>query len=414
MRVAFIVNNFPVLSQTFILNQITGLIDSGIEVDIYANLPSQTSKTHHDVIKYNLLDKTNYFYIPHEHNIQEKIEYIKIAISNAGRYPILLKCLFNGFRSASEASLPRIVLPYILIPFLKNKQYDIIHCHFGPNGLKGALLKKSGFFTGKLITAFHGYDITQYIKDYSQNNQYQKLFDSGDLFQPISEHWQKRLIELGCDAQKITVHRMGIDCQNFCFMERNLIDNNKIKIVTISRLVEKKGIEYGIRAVAELIKSHRNIEYNIIGDGHLREELEQIIEHYGVRNTVILSGWKDQSEIIEILNQSHILLAPSVTSKDGDREGIPVVLMEAMAMGLPVVSTWHSGIPELVQDGVSGFLVPERDIDGLVDKLKHLVEHPETWAKMGRAGRIQVETNYNIEKLNTQLIEVYNRLINIK
>ena len=144
-----------------------------------------------------------------------------------------------------------------------------------------------------------------------------------------------------------------------------------------------------------------------MGDGSLKEGLQQLILQLGVDNIVTLVGWKNQQEVIEIIKNSDIMLAPSVTSRNGDREGIPVVLMETMAMGLPIISTVHSGIPELIENGVSGFLVPERDVDALAEKLNYLVENPDIWRNMGAAGRGFVEEYYNIDKLNDKLVEIY-------
>lgn len=158
------------------------------------------------------------------------------------------------------------------------------------------------------------------------------------------------------------------------------------------------------------MKTYQNIEYNIVGNGPLMENLQQLIETLNVSNSVKLVGWRQQLEIIDLLKSANILLAPSITSKSGDQEGIPVTLMEAMATGLPIVSTQHSGIPELVENGVSGFLVPERDVDALIEKLGYLIEHPNIWSAMGKAGRAYVEKHYDINKLNAQLIEVYRHL----
>ena len=412
MKVAFILTNFPVLSQTFILNQITGLIDEGVEVDIYANRSLQEAQPHLDVAKYRLSNRTTYFNIP-QNEIIRQINSVGLTLLHSSNYPILLKCLLNGFKSADESGLPRTFLPYITLPFLKRKkqQYDIIHCHFGPNGLKGVLLKKLKLFDGKLITAFHGYDITKSLQSSHRNNIYDELFSLGDLFLPISDHWKSKLIELGCNAEKIQVHRMGVDCNKFTYIPRYLADNCPIRIVTIARLTEKKGVEYGIHAIAKLIKHNHNIEYSIIGDGILKNELEKLIQDYKIADKVKLLGWKQQHEIIEILNDSHIMLAPSITSEDGDQEGIPVVLMEAMAMGLPVISTYHSGIPELVKDGISGFLVSEKNIDALFDVLTHLTQNSQLWTEMGKAGRNYVEQNYNISKLSQQLVNIYQEII---
>lgn len=423
MRIAFIVNNFPCLSQTFILNQITGLIDQGHEVDIYANDPDNGSKVHPDVEKYSLLEKTYYFDIPSV-RIFRIVKSIRLLFSNRRRHPDVFKSSLNSFVFRENVVSSQWMIPYWAIPILERQlekqPYDVIHCHFGPCGLKGAQLKLLGLFKGKLITTFHGYDLTAFLqsrskklsgKRFDPKNVYHKLFEAGDEFLPISEHWKQRLIQLGCDQSKIHVHHMGIDIGTFTFAPRYLSSGESIKIITIARLVEKKGVEYGIRAIAKLIAMDQSInhpvEYNIVGDGPLKEELERLINDLNVSQYVRLLGWKQQREIVELLDLSHLILVPSVTSKSGDQEGIPVVLMEAMAMGLPVVSTQHSGIPELVEDGVSGYLVPERDTDALADRLYHLVKHSDLWPQMGKSGRICVESNYNIDTLNEELVDIY-------
>jgi colanic acid/amylovoran biosynthesis glycosyltransferase len=106
-----------------------------------------------------------------------------------------------------------------------------------------------------------------------------------------------------------------------------------------------------------------------------------------------------------------IFLAPSVTSQSGDQEGIPVVLYEAMALALPVISTWHTGIPEVVQDGESSFLVAERDVDAIADRLTHLMKHPESWRQMGQQGRKHIEQFNNLDRQNDRLVEIYQCLL---
>jgi colanic acid/amylovoran biosynthesis glycosyltransferase len=159
------------------------------------------------------------------------------------------------------------------------------------------------------------------------------------------------------------------------------------------------------------LKKYPYIEYKIAGDGHLKNALQKLIEDLKVSNNVKLLGWQRQDQVIELLRESDILLAPSVTSQNGDREGIPVAIVEALAGGLPVLSTLHSGISEAVQNGESGFLVPERDADALAEKLEYLIEHSELWPEMGRKGRSYVEEHYDIEKLNDRLVEIYQRLL---
>jgi len=318
------------------------------------------------------------------------------------RKPMPLLRSLNVFKFGREASSLGIF--YKVLPFFETgvDEYDIVHCHFGPNGNLAALLKEVGAITGKIVTAFHGEAGHTEQRRYAKR--YDLLFEVGDLILPMSERERRRLIELGCSPQKIAVHRMGVDLSKFVFAPREPRNDGNVHLLTVARLVEKKGVEYAIKAVANVFEKCPYIEYNIAGDGPLRGDLENLIGTLSVGDRVKLLGWRRQEEILELVKGADILLAPSVTSEDGDQEGIPVVLMEALAQGLPVLSTYHSGIPELVQDGKSGFLVPERDVNALAEKLEHLVKHQEIWADMGRAGRAYVERYYNIDKLNDQLV----------
>jgi colanic acid/amylovoran biosynthesis glycosyltransferase len=404
MKIAFIVTYFPALSETFILNQITGLIERGHEVDIYADDSRKELKIHPDVEKYSLIDRTYYNKIP-TNNFLRLINGIGLLLANFHKSPLILLRSLNFFKYGKNAISLRLLYMAILFQHQQKQPYDIIHCHFGYNGLVGAILRDIGTIQGKVITTFHGTDVTTYLKKEGEQA-YDLLFQYGNIFSPVSELWKRRLIELGCKGD-IIIHRMGIDCNKFTFTARKLRANGVAQIVTIARLAEKKGVEYAIRAVAKLAKSKTNLNYTIVGDGPLKERLQQLIQELNVDSIVTLVGWKQQQEVIEIINNSDIMLAPSVTSKDGDREGIPVAFMETMAMGLPIISTDHSGIPELIENGVSGFLVPERDVDTLTEKLNYLVENPEVWQKMGIAGRAFVEKHYNIDKLNDKLVEIY-------
>ncbi len=408
MKIAFVVEAFPVLSQTFVLNQITGLIDRGHEVDIYAEFLENAQKVHPDVEKYQLLDRTYCHPKVPSNKFRRVIQALLLIVQYLFRDPVLVLRSLNIFKCKKDAASLRLL--YAAIPFVNRRPtYDVIQCHFGLLGLKGMRLKEIGAIQGKLITTFHGVDISQNLKLLGEDV-YNELFQKGDLFLPISQHWQQRLIQLGCEPHKIAVHRMGIDCNRFTFLPRSLNPGQVVRLISVSRLTEKKGIEFGIRAVATIAKENPNLEYYIVGDGELRPQLTQLIQSLEVSTHVKLLGWRHQSEVVEILNQSHILLAPSVTATDGNQEGIPVALMEAMAMGLPVISTYHTGIPELVQDNVSGFLVPERDTEALAEKLNFVLEHSDRWVGIGQAARTKVEYQFDIDKLNDRLIKIYQTL----
>jgi len=412
MKIAFLVGEFPSLSETFVLDQITGLIDRGHEVDIYAS-PFKTGKTkkaHPDVAKYQLLQRTYYHpSIPSNYLLRllKGLRLFLVCLPN--HLAVMLKSL--SVKKFGKQALSLRLL-YNIIPFLNPvpSQYDVIFCHFGPNGLRGSIMRDLGLIQGKLCTVFHGFDLTGYLQR-EGDHAYDELFQLGDLFLPISDRWKQKLIALGCPPEKIQVHHMGIDCDKFMFTPRQISADGVIQIVTVCRLVEKKGVEYGIRAVAHIRDRYPKIQYTIIGDGPLKSDLEMLVAELKISDMVHLVGWKQQDEVIEILNQSQIFLSPSVTACNSDQEGIPVALMEAMAMGMPVVSTFHSGIPELIEDGISGYLVPERDIDGLAAKIWTLIQHPELWAKLEQEGRCQVEEEFNNEKLNARLCEIYESLV---
>ncbi len=410
MRIAFIVAVFPTLPETFILNQITGLIDRGHEVDIFAQGKSKALKIHPDVKKYNLLDRTYYPKIP-TNKFWRALKAVWLIFVNFHKNPLMISRSLNIFKYKRQAL--SLTLLYTALLYIGRKPYDIIHCHFGGNGLRGLRLRELGAIQGKLVTAFHGYDISVYLRNQG-NGVYNLLFERGDLFLPISECWKTKLVELGCDEKKISVHHMGVDCRKLSLSIPEFENGKQVRILTIARLVEKKGVEYGIRAVAKLSRKYKNVQYNIIGNGPLRDRCDRLIAELRMGDIIHLLGWKDQEQVYSLIANSHIFLCPSVTSTNGDQEGIPVALMEAMAAGLPIISTRHSGIPELVQDGISGFLVPERDVYTLAEKLTYLIEHPKVWPKMGRAGRAYVEANYDINKLNDRLVEIYQELLDVK
>lgn len=401
MNIAFVVGEFPSLSETFIINQITGLLDRGHQVTIYAHKKREETKVHPDVTKYGLVRHCRYHQMP-----QNKLRRVLQAIMLILKKPGLIRTI-NLIKYGKEVlSLE----PLFLGNIAAKRQHDIILCHFGNLGNLGAIIRDAGFIRGKLVTTFHGKDMSTYIRERGPRI-YRLLFEKGDLFLPISEAWKNKLMELGCDERKIVVHRMGIEPDKFSYKPRRLDEAEPVKLTSIARLVEKKGIEYGIHAIARVRSRYPDIQYRIIGDGPLRPRIEQLIDELGLQDVVSLLGQREQREVISILEDTHIFLAPSVTASDGDQEGIPVVLMEALSMGIPVISTYHSGIPELVQDGLSGYLVPERDVDALSDRILDLIAQEHAWVEMGHAGREHVISQYDSAALNNRLESLFTTLL---
>ena len=411
MKIAAIVNEFPSLSQTFILSQIKGLVDLGHEVDIFASKRGNVQTLHEDVINYGLMERTCYYKDFYKNMPKNKlVRYFKSMFYlfkwfHKKPKPILRS--LNYFKYGREAL--SLYLFTSIVSFLDKGPYEVIHCHFGPYGNLGVLLKELGVTNGKIITSFHGYDISSYLKAKGKTI-YKNLFQKGDLFLPISERWKKSLIEIGCPEERLVVHKMGIDVDKFDFSQRRINKYDKINIISVARLVEKKGIYYGIQSVSRLCAIYPQITYWIVGDGPLKKDLLGLIGDLNVERNIKILGWQPQNKVVELLKRADILLAPSVTSISGDQEGIPVILMEAMAVGLPVVSTFHSGIPELVENWKSGLLVRERDAKALAEKLQYLIENDDMVKNIAREGRRTIVEKYNISVLNSILCNIYKQV----
>jgi colanic acid/amylovoran biosynthesis glycosyltransferase len=411
MKIVFIVNSFPRLSETFILNQITGLLDMGHKVEIFSLKNSSEKKAHSKVKKYRLTELTYCCKMPKNPSFRVvKAIFLFIKFFPKKPWEILESLNFFKYREVAI----RLYLFYALIYFpKKNKNFDIIHCQFGYLGFIGMMLKKIQWPKAKLVISFRGYDITKYIERNGYNI-YKELFDKGDLFLPVSNFFKKKLKKIGCKEKKIIVHRSGIDCNKFTFPKaRKIINNKHITLLSIGRLVEKKGFEYSVRAFAMILRERKkyNIKYKIIGDGPLFHKLKSLTYQLKINEEVEFLGEKNHEEVLNILQHSHILIAPSVTAQNGDQEGIPNVLKEGMATGIPIVSTLHSGIPELISNNKLGFLTPERNIGALKEKIECLIDHPELWEEMGNTGRKFIEKNYNIDILNHELAKIYEMII---
>ena len=411
MKIAFLVARFPVLSEPFILNQIVGAIERGHEVDIYSLDGSPNlSKVHPLVEQYQLLDRTFYAPTRPENELWRWLKGLTLLALNFYKNPCVCQQLLDTSRYGSQAKSLKLL--YRAMPFLNKKSYDIIHCQFSTLGVFGVWFRQLGLIEGKLISTFRGADISKFLPKWGEKI-CQDLFQETEFFLANCEIFKNKAVALGCDSDKIHIHGSGIDCNQFVYKPRFFPTDGKIKIATTGRLVEKKGIEYAIAAVAKVARTYPNIEYNIIGDGELKVKFEQIIAELNIGHMVKLLGWKQQQEIVNILDSCHIFMAPSVTGSDGNQDAPVNTLKEAMAMGLPVISTFHGGIPELVEDGISGFLIPERNAEAIAEKLTYLIEHSEIWQQMGASGRKQVETKYDMNQLNDELIEIYQQIISI-
>lgn len=397
-KIAYIVNDFPSLSESFILNQIVGLKKRGIDVDILAGKKGSYDKLHPDIIQYKLTDSL----------------YVLNSASKLKKAVLLLKAFISKPIVTIKNFSQIIKHPnyLFLIEHFKKYHYDILFCHFGTRGLLITKLKEAHYIHNtKIIITFHGYDLSRFLKTEGEDV-YKKLKKTADLFLPISLFWKEKLLSLGFDEKKITVHHMGIDINKFNYLKREERTSAPITILSICRFTEKKGINYALLSISELKKQVTNFNYKIVGYGPLEENLQRQCAELGIQEHVSFLGSKNSEEISDLMKTSDIFLLPSITAHDGDMEGIPVVLMEAMATGLPVVSTYHSGIPELVIHNENGLLSKEKNEEGLASNLLSLISNANLRRELGISGRKKVEQEFNIEILNNTLVDILGKYSN--
>jgi colanic acid/amylovoran biosynthesis glycosyltransferase len=365
LKIAMVAGAFPKLSETFVLQQIVALLDLGHDVRIFAFEAAREPVVHPSVSERALLSRTTYVKTPER----------------------LASRLLGAARAVSGKPAER---------------FDAIVCHFGHIGEKARKLRQQGYFDGPLAVIFHAYDLTVWLRE-SGDRAYVALFEQAALLLPISHRWQRKLLELGAEASKVSVLRMGVDCERLAYRPPRNAGDGPLQLLSVGRLVEKKGIAYAIEAVAATRRELPQVRYSIVGDGPLREPLQQRVSELGLSDIVTFHGSLDSERLRELMLAQHGLLVPSVTAADGDMEGLPVVIMEAMALGVPVIASRHSGIPELVVDGETGWTMAERDAAALAATLKDWAKSPELWPVRAERARFLIERDFDVRKLAASL-----------
>jgi colanic acid/amylovoran biosynthesis glycosyltransferase len=315
---------------------------------------------------------------------------------------------YNQVHSASSELVKYNMLSKLFIKTLPKEktEFDIIFCQSANQALPLLAFKNKNNIKGKLIVFVRGADLKIFQDQVSRK----KIFDAFDLIAPVCEYFKTELVKLHQNNGKIKVFHSSINCKKFGYRGLLLPEKKTLSIITTSRLAHKKGLDYAIKAIALLVKIYPYLKYYIIGDGRSKEALQNLIDSLNLTQNIFLLGWKSSTEVIKLLNEGHIFILPSVT-RNAQQEGIPNAVKEAMAIGLPVVSTYHAGIPELVEDGITGFLVPEKDSMALAKKIDFLIHHPESWENIIATARKFVEKHFERDAENKKLIEVCYELI---
>ena len=406
MKIAYVVEKFPLISETFVLAQIVGMIERGHDVRIFARRRADVRKVHPNVSRYQLVDKTTFAPRPpavFAKRILPALAALRDA-AGSGNLRAAFRAL-NPVQNGREAASLKLLLH--AAPFFRQDGFDVIHCQFGHLGVEIAAIQKCGLIPGRLVTSFRGTDA---MKVASRNpTRFRPLFHhDGDVL-CVSNAVRDRLISLGCPARKAEVLRSGVDIERFAFRGAQPM-HDPLRLLSVGRLAPNKGLEYAISATRMLIDEGQPVEYCLIGDGPSREALEAQAATLGIDHAVRFMGAVDADDVASALLRSDVLLTPSVTGREGEQEGLPNAPKEAMSIGVPVIATGIGGIPELVVHDKTGFLVDEKDAASIADCVRRVVRQWDGLGPLLTAARDAIEREFEINALNDRLEAKYRGL----
>lgn len=405
MKIAFIIDVFPSLSETFILDQITGILDAGHDVTIFSASRGDMTQIHPETAQYCLMERTHYHNEAPGGRWMRLVNAVPIFRRHMASHFMAMMHALNFFCRGMDALSLRWL--YKMDMFLAFGPFDIMMCHFGHNGNLAVALRQMGV-PGKIVTMFHGYDLRR--AEESNVGMYRKLFDDGDLFLAISNYTVSKLKSLGLSTDKIMLHPVGINTDRFSLRwddHAGRTTGGPVRILTVARLSPEKGLDHGIRAVGMLVRAYPDMvfEYEIIGGGAIETKLRDLVRELRLEGVVTFAGPRSRPSVMQSLAKAHLFLLPS------NADVLPVCIMEAMATGIPVVATSVGAVPEIVADGYSGLLVPPGDEKAMAKALGYLVDHLPDLPKMGKVGREIVKNKFNTAILNHNLIKIYQKII---
>jgi len=292
---------------------------------------------------------------------------------------------------------------------------SLIHAHFGPDGVYA--MELADRLNIPFVVTFHGYDITTYrlplwrtrkLFYYQLILHEKRLIQKAAAFIAVSRFIADRLLYHGYPQEKIIQHYIGVDT---CRFKPSAKPNLERYIFCVGRHIQKKGIDTLLRAFARIASKHPDVLLIQVGEGPMSQQLRSLAVQLGVENRVRFLGSQPHGMVTQLMQGAEVFALPSQTADTGDSEALGIVFNEASACGLPIVSTWHGGIPEAVLDGKTGFLVPERDATVLAAKLDYLLANPGLGRIMGQRGREFVCKQFDIRKQTLQLEQIYNSVI---
>lgn len=406
-KIGVIVGKFPSISETFIVNQITTLIDLGYDVQIFSYNRGKLDIVHKDVIDYYLLKKTTYALKPSNNIIVRVAVLFNFLIKNflLLNWRIVFQLIINNFFRRELYSLS---LLYRNSLFLIKTNVDCFIVHFGLNGIDIAYLKKLGFFKNKkLLVQFHGFDMS--VSQININKKrYKLLIEYADHLVVNTEYLYDILMKVDDTIKNVSIIPVGL---NFAKMDEYKLDVDKYKIFTVvysGRLIKLKGGHLVLKVANELINIlGLRINFYIIGDGELFDELMGDIIAMKLNDNVKMFGALTQEKLFDIYRRSHCFILPGINDTESNRaEAQGLVIQEAQYFRLPVIVSDAGGMKYGVEDGKTGFVVKQGDIKGFAKKIVKLYNDNELHLKMGDMGYQYVFKNYDNVELTKRILKL--------
>ena len=405
-KIVFKLGQFPHLSETFILAQIITAINSGYEVKLIISelLDFETSKQENLLAKYEINNKiiVENYKIP-KSRIIRFIKWILLLIINFKN----AKQIFNYYRENSRFSLTWL---YQWSFYNQFNDVNIFHVQYGTNSKPLDILKKTGFKPIVIVT-FHGHDAFFPINGYIPNNGYYDiLFNNADLITANTPYLANKIIELGCPKELISIIPVGVDTDFFYPDKEIKTIHNTLKLITVGRLDKVKGHDFCISAVADLTSLGIDVTLTIIGEGVERKNIENLIAKYQLEDKVFMKGKKSQLEVRQELWEHDLYLLAAVALTDGRRETQGLATIEAQACGLPVIVFDSGGVKYTIEDGISGYVCDEYDIEDMVEKIKILKNDSVKFKEMSRQAVYFVNKNFSQKSIDSKWEMQYNNL----
>lgn len=407
-NVTFVLDTFPSLTETFILNQIVSLIEKGYQVNILAKNQKKNIPIHQKIIEYNLLSFTHYYTYPNRRWIKRLFISLYLYAKNFTKinHKILLKLIVKKFLHKDLFDLSLFYKAQWIIN--KKIKSDLYHIHFGQNSIDIAEFKKLKLINTPFVLTFHGFDLKPLAK--KQNFiRYKNSFEEAAAITVNTPYLASILYSTHELINKDKVYILPVGLDTTSFLSINTEDKDVFKLIFCGRLIPLKGPDVLIKILNELVNNRRitNLELTIIGSGDMIFKVKQLISDFKLEKQVFIYEKAKQEFVFQKMIESDVFVLPGIEDDEKRAETQGLVIQEAQSCKLPVIVSDAGGMKYGLINEVTGFVLEQKDIIGFANKIEFLMNNPKKRKEMGEKGREFVMENYDNKILVDKLEKIY-------